>query len=49
MGQVKDLVRRELTVLSKGLTVGGYLNTVRPEMAPPSDQMKGPSPVAGRR
>jgi hypothetical protein len=36
----KDLVRRELTVLPMGLTVGGYLNTVRPGTAPPSAFME---------
>lgn len=36
----RDLVRRELTVLPVGLTVGGYLNTVRPGTAPPAAFME---------
>jgi hypothetical protein len=36
----RGLVRRELTVLPVGLTVGWYLNTVRPGTAPPAAFME---------
>lgn len=38
-GKFRDLVRRELTIVPAGLTIGGFLNTTKPGAAPPESYL----------